>query len=403
MAIATGVGKQVTYKQEVTWGVAPAAASAQSLRRVSSDLALKKETYQSEEILSTYQLNDMRHGVRSVGGGIEGEVSPGTWKDFFAAAVRRAFTAVTAISGMSITIAGAGPVYSVARAAGSFLTDGVKAGHVWRLTAGSFNAANLNKNLFVISVGASSINVMPLNGVAMVAEGPIASATMSLPGKVTYAPATGQTDLSFAIEHWHSDISQSELFLGCKIDSMDIELPPTGISKIKLGFMGRDVTPGVAQYFTSPTAQTTAGVLAAVNGVLMAQGVALGLMTGLTLNYKGEMAAEPVVGSNTYADIAEGRVMVSGQASLLFQDATFRDYFLNETEVSLALALATSTAALADFVGFTLPRVKFSDAARDDGRKNLTLTMPFTALYNGTGGAGQSSEQTTMNFQDSLA
>src|SRR4051812_12344985 len=109
MTIAAGVAKQVTYKVEATWGTAPGAASGQSLRRVTSDLALAKETYQSEEILTSYQLNDMRHGVRSVTGGINGEFSPGTWKDFMAAAVRRAYTSITAISGMSITIAGAGP------------------------------------------------------------------------------------------------------------------------------------------------------------------------------------------------------------------------------------------------------------------------------------------------------
>lgn len=403
MTIAAGVAKQVTYKQESAWGVAPGASAGQSLRRVTSDLALNKETYQSEEILPTYQLSDMRHGVRSVGGGINGEFSPGTWKDFMAAAVRKAYAAVTALTGLSITVAGAGPTYTLTRGSGDYLAGGAKVGHVVRLTAGSFNAANLNKNLFVLAVTATILTVMPLNGVALVAEGPIATATVTWPGKVAFAPATGQTDLSFAIEHWHPDISISELFLGLKIDTMDIELPPTGIAKINLGFMGKDMTPAAAQYLTSPTAATTSGVLAAVNGLLIAQGAAIALMTGLTLNYKGEMAAEPVVGSNTYADIAEGRVLIGGQATLLFQDATFRDYFLNETEVSMAVALATSTAAAADFVGITLPRVKFGGAGRDDGRKNLILTMPFTALYNGAGGAGISSEQTTINFQDSLA
>jgi hypothetical protein len=94
----------------------------------------------------------MRHGVRSVEGTINGELSPGTWKDFIAAAVRKAFAATTAITSLSITIAGAGPTYTVTRASGSFLTDGVKAGDVVRLTAGSFNAANLNKNLWVLSL-----------------------------------------------------------------------------------------------------------------------------------------------------------------------------------------------------------------------------------------------------------
>jgi len=403
MTIATGVNKQLRYKVESAWGTAPGVGSAQLLRRVTSDIALKKQAYESQEIVSHLQRVDYRHGVRSVEGSIRGEISPGTQKDFIAAALRRAFTTVTAMSGLSVTIAGSGPTYTVARASGSFLTDGVKAGYVVRLTAGSFNAANLNKNLLVVSLVGATLTVMPLNGVALVAEGPISAATVSVPGKITYAPTTGHTDLSYAVEHWHADVSQSELFLGCKVRSMALSLPPTGMSGIEIGFLGKDVTTAGAMYFTSPTAETSSGVLAAVNGLLLAQGVQVGYLTGLSVNYDGEMSGEAVIGSNTYADITEGRVLVSGQATALFQDATMRDFFLNETEVSIVAALSASNAAAAEFLGITLPRVKFGDAGMDDGPKSLTLTLPFTALYNSAGGAGISSEQTTINIQDSLA
>jgi hypothetical protein len=93
IAKATGVAKQLRYKAESTWGTAPGASGAQLLRRVTSTLDLKKQTYRSNEIRSDYQVNDMRHGVRSVEGTINGELSPGTYKDFLAAAVRKAFVA----------------------------------------------------------------------------------------------------------------------------------------------------------------------------------------------------------------------------------------------------------------------------------------------------------------------
>ena len=326
--------------------------------------------------------------------------------DFIAAAVRRAYVAVTSITGASITVAGAGPTYTLTRAAGSFLTDGIKVGQVGRLTAGGFNAANINKNLFVLDVTATVLTVMPLNGVALVAEGPIGSATYAIPGKTTFAPSTGHTDLSYAIEHYYSDLDESELFLGCKINQMDVALPPTGIATMAFQFMGKDMTPfsgGSAPYYTSPTAETSTGVLAAVNGLLIAQGVAIASVTGLNFSLKGNMAAEPVVGSNTYPDIAEGRITVDGQLTALFESITMRDYFLNETEVALAVALATGSSATADFMTFTLPRIKFGGATKDDGEKNLVQTMPFTALYNSTGGAGVKHEQSTIAAQDSQA
>jgi hypothetical protein len=404
MTIATGVSKQLKYKVESVWGTIPAAASAQRLRRVTSNLALKKQTYESNEILSHYQRLDFRHGIRSIEGSINGELSPGTYKDFFAASVRRAFTAVTAITGASITIAGAGPTWTVTRAAGSFLTDGVKAGYIVRLTAGAFNAANLNKNLIVISLTGPVLTVALFPGVAaLVAEGPIASATVTIPGKITFAPTTGHTDLSYSIEHWHSDLSLSEVFSGCKIRKLDVALPPSGISTVGFDFLGKDVTTAGAEYFTSPIAETSTGVMASVNGLLVAQSGLTANVTGLSISLDGNMSAESIVGSNTYADIAEGRILVTGNQTALFQDAVMRDYFLNETEVSLFVALSASSAVGSDFITLALPRIKFGDAGRDDGDKSLIIAMPFTALYNAAGGAGVQTEQTTLQIQDSQA
>src|SRR5258708_7508176 len=403
MTIATGVGKQVAYKAEVTWGTAPAASGAQSLRRITSTLSLRKQTYESQEVATHMQRVDMRHGVRSIGGAINGELSAGTWKDFFAAALRRTFATVAAITGASITVAGSGPTYTITRAAGSWITDGIKVGQVGRLTAGTFNAANLNKNLFILAETATILTVMPLNGVALVAEGPIGSATWTPTGKTTYAPATGQIDTSFSIEHFHSDTVLSEVFLGCKVDKIAVALPPTGLGTISMDFIGRDVTTAGAQYFTSPTAPTATGVFASVNGIMQTQGGQLALLTGLSFDVTDGMSSEPVVGQNIYADIAEGLMLVSGQCTALFQDATMRDYFINETEVSLSVALAASNAAAAGIMGFTLPRIKFGGADKDDGQKHLVQTLPFTALYNVNGGAGTTSEQTTLAIQDSQA
>jgi Phage tail tube protein len=406
MPIAVGVAKQLRYKAETTWGVAPGAAGAQSLRRVSSNLSLAKQTYQSAEILSTYQLNDFRHGVRSVEGSINGELSPGTYEDFIAAAVRRAFATVTAITGASITIAGTGPTYTVTRAAGSFLTDGLKIGQVIRLSVGTFNAANLLKNLFIVALTATVATVIPVNGVAMFAEGPIATSTVTVIGKTTYAPTSGHVDTSFAIEHYFSDLDETELFLGCKINRMAIDLPPAGIATIAMDMMGKDMTAlstAAAPYYTSPTAETVSGVLAAVNGIVTVGGVAVASLTGLNININGNMTAEPVVGSNVYPDIFEGRVLVDGQFTAFFESVTMRDLFLNETEVGLSAVFSTSNSGVADFIAFSTPRIKVGSASKDDGEKGIVQTFQFQALYNAAGGAGTSTEQTTLAIQDSLA
>jgi len=272
-----------------------------------------------------------------------------------------------------------------------------------RLTAGSFNAANLNKNLFVLSMTATVLTVMPLNGVALVAEGPVASATVSVPGKKTYAPTSGHTDVSFAFEHYFADITQSELFLGCKVNRLALELPPSGIATLSLDLMGKDVTAAGSAYFTTPTAETTTGVMAAVNGIVSVQGAAVAVLTGLTINVNGNMTAEPVVGANTYPDIFEGRVLVDGQFTAFFEDATYANYFRNETEVAIHAAFSDSNDADAEFVALSLPRIKVGGAGKDDGEKGLIQTLPFQALLNTAGGAATATEATTLAVQDSQA
>jgi len=402
MTFASGVAKQLRYKAESAFGTAPGASGAQLLRRVESTLNLTKDTYQSNEIRSDYQVSDFRHGVRRVGGNINGELSPGTWEDFLAAAVRRAFTAVSAMTGLSVTVAGSGP-YTIVRGSGSWLTDGVKIGHVVRLTAGSFTAGNLNKNILVTNVVALTLTGIVMNGTALTAEGPIASATLTVVGKQTYVPTTGHTDASFAIEHWHADIAQSELYLGCKVDGVDIGLPPTGMATIGLSFMGQDMTDTTAEYYTTPTAATATGIVAAVNGALLVGGSKVVVCTGLTFRIAGGYSADPVVGSNVVPTIFPGRVQVSGEFTAYFENATLRDYFIDETEISLIAALTTSNDAASDFLTFVMPRIKVGGASKSDGEKGIVATFPFQALYNSTGGAGVSSEQTTLLIQDSQA
>lgn len=403
MAIATGVNKRVSYKPESAWGTAAGASGAKILRRVTANFNLEKETYESNEVSTTYQTSDYRHGVRSVSGSISGELSPGSYADFFAAVIAKDFSAGVTSGTMSYTIAASGNFWTVTRAAGSFLTEGFKAGRVVRITAAGGNAANVGKNLLILSLTATVATVMVLNGSALVAEGPIASATVAEVGKVSYAPLTGHTDKSFTVEEWYSDIAQSEVTVGNKVSTAGISLPATGLATVDFSFMGKDKTNGTSAYFTTPTAASTSGIFAAVNGALVVNGVPVAVLTGLNVNINRNMQNATVVGSNSIADVFEGRIVVDGDFSAYFTDGTIRDYFENETEISIVAALTTSNAADADVMAITLPRVKVNSDTKDDSESGISAQHSFRALLNSAGGTGTSSEATTISIQDSLA
>lgn len=399
MAIATGINKSVRYKKETAgqWGVLPGTTGGNVLRRVTANFNLEKETYQSGEIRTDYQIADMRHGVRSVTGSLNAELSPGSYADFFAAAVAKAFAAKTTLTAVSVTTTVvAGGTGNIVRTTGSWITDGVKVGDVIRLSA----TANSAKNLLVTSVVALSLGVKTLNSTELVAVGTAAPTDVAFPGKKTMAPLTGHTDDSFTFEEWYSDIGQSEVFTGNKVNTAALSIPSTGLVTADFGFMGKDLAQtGTSAYFTAPTTQGTTGIFAAVNGVLVVNGVAVAVVTDASININRNMQNATVVGSNSIAEMFEGRIAVDGSFSAYFQDASFRDMFKDETEASLVIVLTTSNANTSDFVSVTLPRIKVNSNTRNDGEQGIVSQHNFMALLNSAVSNG--TEQTTIAIQDS--
>jgi hypothetical protein len=405
MAIAQGVAQQLRYKKQSAKGTLAGATLGQVLRRTSGIFKLQKEVYDTaDEITSTQQLVSSRHGVRMVDGAISGILSPGTYADLIGSLLRRAFAAVTASTGVSVTIAGSGPTYTVTRAAGSYLTDGYKIGMVVRLSVGTLNAANINKNLLITGVTATILTVMPLNGVALVAEGPIASTTVTATGKVTYAPITGHTNDYYTFETWNPDVPASEVNQDVQIASASFSLPGSGNATIDIAAIGLDQTRAATVYFSSPTAETSTESLVAASGVLLVNGTAVATITDLSFEINGNVnAADGVVGSNVRPDVFRGKILVNGSFTAYYESTTIPALFLNETDVSIVSALANGTSATADFMTISIPKLNLNTDDQDDGETGLKRTYSFTAEYYSAGGAATAHQQSTIQIQDSQA
>lgn len=404
MAIAQGVSKETRFKRQSAKGALAGASAGQVLRRETSTFDLQKEAYTTEsEITKKAQITSVRHGAKLVNGSVTGIFSPGTYSDIVSAILRRDFASVTSITGLSITIAGSGP-YTITRASGDFLTGGIKIGMVVRLTAGSFNSNNLNKNFLVTNVTATVLTVIVLNGSTMTAEGPIASATVAVPGKVTYVPETGHTNIYYTIEEWYSDAAVSERNMDVRFNTAALSLPGSGNAKISLTALGLDQTDDTSVYFTSPTAETTTGALVAASGALLVNGTSQAVITDLSINIDGRgNAADAVVGSNIRPDVFRGKVSVSGTFTAYFEGGTIPDLFRDETQTSILSALAAGSEANADFVTLTMSAVKLSSSTPDDGETGLKRTYSFTAFFNSAGGAALANHATTIQVQDSAA
>ncbi|MCK1503125.1 phage tail tube protein [Bradyrhizobium sp. 188] len=415
MSLAEGVSARVTLKEYATGvissnsqpvsSVDPAASGGQILRRVSSTLKLGKDTYTSNEVASHRQITDFRHGVKRVTGGpVAGEFSPGTyWKPF--GAVLRA-TAAVAVAGTPTDFTSVSADNTTSKftfAAGDPVAKGFRIGSIMRFT-GMSDTDNNAKNFLILAFGGTSnrqVTVFPAPD-TMTAD---TSFTVGEVGQSVYMPSSSHVSRKFAIEHYFADIDIARLFTEVRFDGFNLQLPATGISTIDFTGMGRDMetyTAAAAPFFTSPTAETTTGLAAAVNGALFFQGTRVGVCTGLNIKAALNASSEGVVGQNYVPEVFLGRLNVTGQATIMLEDATFINYFKDETEVSLLSFLTSNNNPNSPAASFYLPRIKLGDADSPlQGEAGIIQTCPFQALMGTSSSNGNIA--TTIRIHDTEA
>lgn len=411
MSLAEGVSARIAYKFYSTGAIAsniqantstdPGASGGQILRRVSSSLKLGKDTYQSNEVRSDRQIADFRHGTRRVSGSVSGELSPLTYADFFEAACRGTWEASVSLSNAELTSAAADATTGTfVFAGGDPVTSGLRVGHV--LNFGTLSDTDNNgKNFLVLGFSGGSnrtVEVYPAPD-TMSAD---TTFTVSTVGQRLTIPSTGHVSRKLAVEIYNEDIDVARLFKENRVGGFTMQLPASGLSTIEFPIMGRDMDvleDGAAPYFTSPAAETTTGILAAVNGLLRVNGETVGVVTGLNIQMDLSPSSDPVVGQDFVPEIFLGRANVTGQVTAMFEDGDLIGNFTEEDEISIMAYLTTTNAPDSPAMTVLLPRIKFSDAdVATSGEGGQSITMPFQALkYTGTA-AGI--DQTTIQIVD---
>ena len=262
---------------------------------------------------------------------------------------------------------------------------------------------NLNNNLLIINLTATVATVITLNGSALTAEGPIASATMTVVGKKAWVPSSSHTNIFYTVEEWMPDIPRSHRTTDVKVGQAQIEYPSTGNVTAGFSLIGLDQSANSSVYFTSPSAESTSEVLASASGVLVFDGAAIATIMSATVTVNGQaQPANSVVGKNVRPDVFQSKVLVSGQINGYFEGGALSDAFINENEVSLILVNTDGSANDAEFVALSMQRVKLNSENRDDAETGITAQYTFEALRQSAGGSGTAYDDTTIVYQDSL-
>ena len=392
MASSQGINKILAFKKESTWGTVAGDTGGTQLRRVTGSFQLEKDAYASNEILASQQTRDFRHGTRRSTGTIAGELSGNAYEEFMQAALRKDFVAGVTTGALIVLSSTA---TTIVRSAGSFVTDGFKVGDVINVTG--FTSAGNNGLSLITAMTATILTVSSLAGQTRSIEAEGDSVTVLVKGKKTFVPQSGHTDDSFTIEEFYSDADISRVFLGEQVDTMALSLQPNSMATVDFGFLGKDaLAPTGSQYFTTPTATSGEGIYSAPDGFLFINGVANGLVTGLTINLANNITQEAVIGSTSIGAKSRGKVAVTVDGTAIFEDTDILGYFDAETEISLTYVLMSSDNTNA--FSIHMPRVKIGSATTDDGEKVIILSFSGTALeYTGS---AVGVEPTTIQIQD---
>jgi hypothetical protein len=398
MANANGIDSLLVLAKQTAEGTKAAAGTGKIYPRITATFDTEADKYSSNEIDQSQQQGDTRLGNFRTAGTINGEASCGTYSTLMAALLRRDFT-IGGVTTAQITISSA--TGGLVRSAGSWLTDGFDAGNVVLITGfATTGTANNSKNFFVTSVTATNLNGQFMDGSAITVKAAGDTVTVTLAGKRTFTPLTGHTTDWFTAEVEETKISVNRCFIDQLVSKMDLSIQPNGMTTCNFTLMGKQegaTTP--AAYFTTPTVAPSTGKFSGATALLSVNGIPSLICTGMSLSLDGQAKIDPVIGSKYSTAASRGKVMGSGQFTVLMQDSTYLDYFKAETEVPLAYAMADSNAALANVMAFSAGRIKITSAKVDDGEKNKIITCAFDVLrYKGS---DTQYEATTLSVQDS--
>lgn len=365
------------------------------LRSTERNVNLERDVLESAEVRPTRQIADVRHGFSRVGGSVGYEFGVSSFDDLLE----------LALGGTWITFGTAGVnLSSVAatdkfvRASGSFVTEGYRPGDI--VVVGGFTATAMNINWRILAVTALEITVYDPTGI-ITDEAPGAAKTITLVGRRI---DVGTNLRTISLERQFADVAQFQLYNGVAVNSMTLNITPESIvggtvdliGMRSVGMLPVSVSP------TTPIAAPTNGPFAAFDGLMFIGGTLVAVATSMDLTINNNRQLTQVIGATASPDVFEGRCMIDGTLTTLFEDAALYNLFYNETDSSVWIRLDDPNNT--DFISIVVPRLKAVNAPLNPPQEGpVPIEIAFRALEATVNGPGGVPVATSITFQRSNA
>jgi hypothetical protein len=213
---------------------------------------------------------------------------------------------------------------------------------------------------------------------------------------VTNAATLGTTPTFLSIEDYAADIDQARLFTGCTVNSWSVSMAPNQMVTSTFSIVGKGVSVSQSQ----KTVNTSAGnapydsysgsIKLGDKGSL---GSNLALITSVDFTLNNSFSPTLVIGSAEASALEFGTAQLEGTVSAYFEDATFLNRFLNETESALQFAITDGSNTLT----ITMPRIKINSAdVGVDGPTSRIVNMSFIGLRDNSDLSASATDSNTL-------
>lgn len=381
MAIENGTGVQIRFIAESTVGTIPSTPTFAVFRCTSRNINLTKNLLESAEVATHGEETTVRHGFNQVEGNLNTEFVTGNADAWIAAALRGTWTSAFSPAA-AINCSATNPA-TFTRAAGDWVAEGVKPGDIVT-TAGFSNTVNNGKwQVVTVTTTTLVVAVSSVTSKQLTTEASDAGNTVTFAGKRT---SMGTTLTTFSVERAFTGTSVFQQFMGVAPNGFTLNVQPEQVVMLEipvLGLKSQTPTGTTASTGGTPTAAPTGEPYDAFSGGVLINTNQVGVLTGLSLTVNLNRTLVPVVGDRFSPSIFEARAQVSGDATVMFENATLYNLFYNETETKIGIRLHDPNGT--DAVGIYLPRVKFNTGPMDPGQTGPVLeTFSYRALRDST-------------------
>lgn len=358
---------QVTYWEEATWGTGPTTEAMTEVRMTGESLNYNITNAQSTEIRDDRQITDVIQVGAEATGGINLELSYGSYDDFLASALFSTWSADLSIEATTIS------TDSSELTSSSTAFENVVAGQ-WIKISGM--SAGTNNTYWLVTAITSTGDVVTVEGTFTTEA---TGATVTVTGSTL---SNGVTEKSFTIERFHAGLSAAVYFeyTGMVVSQMNLNIAANQIITGNFDFLGKSGS--VSATTTSSggiTAANTNDIINATSNVgsILEADVTTNttLIQSIGVSLNNNLRGLDEVGTLGNANIGTGVTDVTGTLSAYFQNKNLIDKYIAGTKTSLSTRLTDNDG---NTYIFTFHKIAFETAPVNAGSSNSDVMQNLT-------------------------